>query len=140
CHNIHEDLAFARWRADALRLGFESSVALPLRSEGKTFGFLAIYATEPDAFDAGEVRVLTELANDLAFGLTVLRTRAESRALIDAIPQQIWSGPPDGTNDYVNARWRSETGLGLEDVRGDGWQTLLHPEDRDRVLKAWNYS
>jgi two-component system sensor histidine kinase UhpB len=30
-----------------------------------------------DAFDDGEIKVLLELANDLAFGLTILRTRAE---------------------------------------------------------------
>jgi len=63
-----------------------------------------------------------------------------SRELIDAIPQQIWSGPPDGTLDYCNDRWRSYMGLGLEALRGDGWQTMLHPDDRDRVLKAWHES
>jgi PAS domain S-box-containing protein len=68
------------------------------------------------------------------------RAESESRALIDAIPQQIWSGPPDGTLDYCNERWRSYLGLGLEDLRGDGWQTMLHPDDRDRVLKAWHDS
>jgi PAS domain S-box-containing protein len=70
------------------------------------------------------------------------RKRAESQswALIDAIPQQIWSGPPDGTLDYCNNRWRSYMGLALEDLRGDGWQTMLHPEDRDRVLQAWHES
>jgi PAS domain S-box-containing protein len=64
----------------------------------------------------------------------------QSRAVIDAIPQQIWSGPPDGTLDYCNDRWRSYMGLGLEALRGDGWQTMLHPDDRDRVLKAWHES
>jgi len=64
----------------------------------------------------------------------------QARALIDAIPQQIWSGPPDGTIDYCNDRWRSETGLELEDLRGDGWRSMLHPSDRDRVLKAWHES
>jgi PAS domain S-box-containing protein len=70
------------------------------------------------------------------------RKRAEMqlRVLIDAIPHQIWSGPPDGTLDYCNARWRSYTGLELEDLTGHGWQTMLHPDDRDRVLKAWDES
>ena len=68
------------------------------------------------------------------------RAERESRALIDAIPQQIWSGQPDGTIDYCNERWRSSTGLRPEDLRGDGWQTMLHPEDRDRVVKAWHES
>ena len=64
----------------------------------------------------------------------------QARTLIDAIPQQIWSAPPDGTVDYCNARWRSYMGIGLKDLQGDGWQTMLHPNDRDRVLKAWRES
>jgi PAS domain S-box-containing protein len=68
------------------------------------------------------------------------RAERESRALIDAIPQQIWSGPPDGTLDYCNERWRSYMGLGLEELRGEGWQSMLHPDDRERVLKAWHES
>jgi PAS domain S-box-containing protein len=68
------------------------------------------------------------------------RAERESQALIDAIPQQIWSSPADGATDYCNDRWRSYTGLGLEDVRGYGWQTMVHPGDRDRVLKAWHES
>jgi PAS domain S-box-containing protein len=68
------------------------------------------------------------------------RAETEARTLIDAIPQQIWSGPPDGTIDYCNERWRSETGLELKDVRDEGWLRIIHPDDRDRVLKAWRDS
>ena len=64
----------------------------------------------------------------------------QSLALIDAIPQQIWSGPPDGTLDYCNERWRSYMGIGLKELHGHGWQSMLHPDDRDRVLRAWNKS
>src|SRR6202023_2525630 len=62
------------------------------------------------------------------------------RALIDAIPQQIWTGPPDGTLDYCNERWRSYMGQGIEELGGDGWQRMLHPDDREEVLKAWHTS
>jgi PAS domain S-box-containing protein len=70
------------------------------------------------------------------------RKRAEnqSQTLLDAIPQQIWSGPSDGTLDYCNERWRSYMGLELEELRGDGWQSMLHPDDRKRVLRAWRES
>jgi PAS domain S-box-containing protein len=68
------------------------------------------------------------------------RAEMEARTLIEAIPQQIWSGPPDGTLDYCNDRWRSYMGLGLKELRGDGWQSMLHPDDRERVLKAWHES
>jgi PAS domain S-box-containing protein len=64
----------------------------------------------------------------------------QSRALIDAIPQQIWSGPPDGSLDFCNARWRSYMGLTQEELQGEGWQRMLHLDDRERVLKAWRES
>jgi PAS domain S-box-containing protein len=68
------------------------------------------------------------------------RAEREWQALTDAIPQQIWSGASDGTLDYCNERWRSYTRLELKDLQGDGWQTMPHPEDRDRVLKVWHES
>jgi hypothetical protein len=38
---------------------------------------MSFYASAPDAFDAEEVQVLSELASDLAFGLQKLRSHAE---------------------------------------------------------------
>ncbi|MFA7003958.1 MAG: PAS domain S-box protein, partial [Verrucomicrobiia bacterium] len=75
--SIPDDPAFAPWREDAIRRGYQSMIALPLTSEGQTFGSLGIYAAEVEAFDAKEVEVLKELAGDLAFGIVALRTRAE---------------------------------------------------------------
>lgn len=65
------------------------------------------------------------------------RAEEQARKVLDTIPQQIWSGPPDGTLDYCNYQWRAYAGLGLEELQGDGWQRVLHPDDKDRVLKAW---
>jgi PAS domain S-box-containing protein len=64
----------------------------------------------------------------------------EWQVLIDAIPQQIWSASSTGLTDYCNARWRSYAGLNLDDVQGYGWQTMVHPDDRERVLEAWHTS
>jgi len=87
-----------------------------------------------------ETKVVEQNA-DLANAHEVLkREELKSRMLIDAIPQQIWSGPPDGTLDYCNQRWRSDTGLDLEELQGDGWQRMLHPDDLHRVLNAWRHS
>jgi PAS domain S-box-containing protein len=68
------------------------------------------------------------------------RAEEQARKVLDTIPQQIWSGPPDGTLDYCNYQWRAYAGLRLEDLQGDGWKRMLHPEDKDRVLKAWDES
>jgi len=76
-HNISEDPVFAPWREAAIQRGYKSIIALPLISEGQAFGMLVIYAGKADAFDAKEVEILKELADDLAFGIIALRTRAK---------------------------------------------------------------
>lgn len=62
------------------------------------------------------------------------------RQMIDTMPQQIWSGLSDGTIDFCNARWRSEIGLSVDDIQRDGWQRILHPDDRDKVINNWRHS
>ncbi|MBI5836805.1 MAG: GAF domain-containing protein [Candidatus Eisenbacteria bacterium] len=65
-------------REGALRRGYRSGIALPLKdSGGSVFGALVIYSAEPDAFTPHETRLLEELAGDLAFGIVTLRTRVE---------------------------------------------------------------
>jgi PAS domain S-box-containing protein len=62
------------------------------------------------------------------------------RLVIDTIPQQIWSSPPDGSLDFFNAQWLSFKGFTQEEVQGQGWQRMLHPDDRERVVSAWRES
>jgi len=75
--NIVSDPMMAPWREEALKRGYASSISIPLLVDSEVFGAINIYASEPDAFGAEEVELLTELASDLAFGISTLRTRAE---------------------------------------------------------------
>ncbi|WP_201389252.1 PAS domain S-box protein [Ktedonobacter sp. SOSP1-52] len=65
------------------------------------------------------------------------RAEAELHALIDAIPQMVWTSQPDGSHDSFNQRWCDYTGLSTEEAQGEGWMQCLHPEDRPRVRTAW---
>jgi diguanylate cyclase (GGDEF)-like protein/PAS domain S-box-containing protein len=76
---IMSDPAHVRRRKRAVQHGFEASIALPLKNQGTILGALAIYATEPDAFDSDELGLLRELADDIAFGIAGLRTTAARR-------------------------------------------------------------
>ncbi|WP_404355360.1 PhnD/SsuA/transferrin family substrate-binding protein [Methylotuvimicrobium sp. KM1] len=65
------------WREGALGYGYASVIALPLISDGETLGAITLDSAEPDAFDQAELRLLEEMAGDLAFGIRALRIRQE---------------------------------------------------------------
>jgi diguanylate cyclase (GGDEF)-like protein/PAS domain S-box-containing protein len=57
------------------------AVACPLRVGAEIIGALAIYGVEQDSISAEEVALLAESADDLAFGITTLRARAEKQKI-----------------------------------------------------------
>jgi PAS domain S-box-containing protein len=79
CNNIMIDPRCEDWRDAAVKCGFTSVIVLPLTENSQIFGVLVIYALEPDAFDQDEKDLLTQLANDLAYGIVSLRSRAARR-------------------------------------------------------------
>ncbi|MEI6080239.1 MAG: PAS domain S-box protein, partial [bacterium] len=76
CGNMFIDPNFAPWREEALRRGYASSLALPMMDGSKVLGALTMYAREPNSFSDEEIRLLSELADDVAHGITLFRLRA----------------------------------------------------------------
>jgi len=60
-----------------------SSLVLPIVSEERTFGVLAVDHAAPSFFDDDETTLLKELADDLAHALTALRAEEQQRALAE---------------------------------------------------------
>ncbi len=81
------DPSLSPWRGLAIGHGFRSSIALPLSDGKAVFGTLTIYAAKADAFGEAQVKILAELADDLAFGFVALRTRKALRESRDLLRQ-----------------------------------------------------
>ena len=65
------------------------------------------------------------------------RSEQELRDVIDTVPAHVWSASPDGNVDFINERLREFTGLPQDDILGGNWQSVLHPDDRERFVIAW---
>jgi len=59
------------------------------------------------------------------------------RRLTETIPQMLWSAEPDGAIDYCNARLLDFTGFDANEIMGDGWKKLVHPDDLGQAARAW---
>ena len=71
--DVFGDPLLSPLRAEATRHGYASIIALPLSVNQHTLGVLALYAEKPDAFGTEEVRLFTELADDLAYDINTIR-------------------------------------------------------------------
>ena len=79
-HDVATDPGFARWRDLALSRGVAALMALPLKGSEGTFGTLSVSSSERGFFDAEEAALLRELADDIAFGISALRSNSQREA------------------------------------------------------------
>ncbi len=73
--NILTTPGFAPWRDEALKRGYASVIGIPLLKDGKAFSSLNIYSREQDPFSENEVRLLSDLAADLSYGIDAIRLK-----------------------------------------------------------------
>ncbi len=66
-----------QWKERALERGLGSAISLPLQVNSKVIGSFNIYLPEPEGFDPQVTLLLSELADDIAFGIHSLRVRAD---------------------------------------------------------------
>ncbi|TFW10283.1 EAL domain-containing protein [Oxalobacteraceae bacterium OM1] len=129
----------------------DMAVSLPLRDQGKVFGVLTIYESEPNAFDSEQIAVLEELADDISYGVTSLRTRAAREkaehalrateeklsSILDSIDNVVWSAD-ENRFLYLNSVVEKMYGRPVSAFyrRRDLWFEAVHPEERMQVRRA----
>lgn len=90
CQDISTDPLYRLWREAALQCGYAACIALPLAGQnGEVFGILHVYASEVNAFTSEEIRLLEEMADDLAFGVRSLHVRSQRDLAYAQIQQQL---------------------------------------------------
>jgi PAS domain S-box-containing protein len=152
CRNMLTETRMRPWREHAIKRGYASSAALPLKTDGHTSGVLTIYSKDPDSFPGDEVKLLAELADDLAYGITVLRLRLahqqsekklrESQARLDLALRSASMGTWHW-DITENRRYFDDQAcylLGIDPTMFTGaaedFFKVLHPDDRETVMKA----
>ena len=119
------------WRDRLQRLGVKAVISLALKAGGVVLGTVTMYSREEDAFDDHEVDLLTELADDLAYGMAALRETAK-RSFTEkqlSLRQQAMDSSsngimitavaePDKPLIYVNPAFEQITGYASGEVIG----------------------
>jgi PAS domain S-box-containing protein len=123
-------------------LGFTAYAGVPLlASDGRALGTLCVIDRAPRRWTGQELADLRDLA---AIATTELRRRlsgpsapGDVRLSYDALPVMVWTATPDGSRDYVNARWLEFTGRTPASELATGWADRIHPEDHAAFLEQF---
>ena len=129
-------------------LPVRSYLAVPVFSRtGEVLGGLFFGHAEPGIFTAEDERMMVAVATQTGLALDNARLYAaveareqQYRFLADAMPQIVYTAQPDGPLDYVNAGWTTYTGLTLAQTQDHGWDSVIHPEDREAMRTRWTAS
>jgi len=146
------DPMFKPWREAALQRGYAAVIALPLKVAGSAFGMLAIYSEQVGSFESSEVELLTEMANNLAYGITAIRAQEETRRataalreaeakyrqLVEQVPaiSYVAEAGAQGRFLYLSPQVKTILGYRPEDCLADPhfWWSHLNPDDHPTAL------
>ena len=139
---VHDDVAgdseFAPWLPFAQTRGYRGNICLPLRDATHTFGVLGLYSAGVNQTSAEELRLLQQMADDLAFGIGSVRADAdrgrldsqsrEQAALLDIASEAIMVKDLDGRIVYWNKGAERTYGWSAAEALGRKAVSLLHSD------------
>ena len=127
--------------------GVVSGMSVIIGRHERPFGVLGVHTTRRRTFTEDDVHFLQVASNILAEA--VERKQAEDslkesekrfRSLVEATSQIIWTTTADGRVFEESPTWQAYTGQSFEELHSGsrGWMEAIHPDDREKVLKAWS--
>ncbi|AVA26541.1 MULTISPECIES: PAS domain S-box protein [unclassified Rhizobium] len=64
-------------------------------------------------------------------------SEVQFRTIADNAPVMIWMADPSGDTSFFNCLWLETTGQTESEALGFGWVDVIHPEDLEKVQKAF---
>ena len=149
--DIAKDPKFTPWKKAAAKRKYRSSIAIPLSISGKVIGSLNIYAEKIDAFDDEEVKLLSEMADDLSYGIASLRTREGKKLAEETLRESeekfklFFENSVVGNSlistsgeIHANKAFCEMLGYSSEEIQNIEWQGIIFPDDIERTRKEVN--
>jgi len=78
-----------------------------------------------------------DVTERMAAEVALRESEGRQRALLEALPQLVWTCDADGLSDYFNPQWQAYTGASLQEHLGVGWRLAIHADDRERFIESW---
>jgi len=139
CNDFERDPRLQIWRAEALKRGYRSSAAFPLRIGTRVIGALTLYANEQLFFDDEEIQLIERLADDVAFAIEFIEQEEGIRAaslysrnLLEASLDPLVTISAEGKITDVNKATEEVTGYSREQLIGSDFSSYFTKPEKAR--------
>ena len=78
-----------------------------------------------------------DITEEKIYQQSIQESEEKFRLLASGMPQFIWTGDADGNLNYFNQSVFDYTGLQLDQLKGQGWIEIVHPDDRATNINKW---
>jgi PAS domain S-box-containing protein len=128
-----------RWMA-SIATGQPFEMVFPLRGADGVFRqFLTRISPHIDA--AGAVTswfgVNTDITEQVKAEQALRDSEAKFRSFAQAMPNHVWTAPPDGLLDWFNDQVYQYSGVAPGELDGQGWAAIVHPDDIAAAAANW---
>lgn len=125
----------------AARLGQNSTLSLACPTAKGTPRWWDVSVAPIPDHEGGIARILAVSRDITEARLAAEKMRVSEerfRSLVTATAAIVWSMPGTGQFEAEQPGWLAFTGQVFDAMKGLGWLEMVHTEDRDRTVKAWN--
>ena len=140
------DERYAPLREVARTAGYRAVQSTPIiNRDGRPLGMISTHFREPHRPSAGSLRLFDLYVRQAADFIDRCRAEEQLRqseqqlkSLSDIAPGTIlWASTPSRGCSFVTQGWSEYTGMPTEHALGFGWAEWIHPDDRERVERAF---
>ncbi|MGJ3263902.1 MAG: PAS domain S-box protein, partial [Salinarimonas sp.] len=124
-----------------LAVGVKAHVSLPLIKGGRLAALLFVHSVTPRRWSDADLALVRDVGERTWEAVERARAEAELREsearlreLADNVSQFVWTADARGWITWFNKRWFDYTGTTLEEMRGNGWRAVHHPDHVERVV------
>ncbi|MEO6168181.1 MAG: PAS domain S-box protein [Chitinophagales bacterium] len=102
------------------------------------FDYSPLYET--DGTISGIIVTVNDVTEKVAARETIAESEKRFRKVADGAPVLIWMSGTDMLCNFFNKAWLNFTGRNIEMEYGKGWRDVVHPEDLQKCIGAYDTS
>jgi len=118
-------------------------VSVMLENDGVLTKYYFDLLYQPIHSKSGKIDSILVVATDLTQQVKARKIIEENALqfsqMADSIIQMVWVTDALGMHEYYNKRWYDFTGTTFEETKGEGWNHMFHPDDREMAWEKWSH-